>query len=221
MLLSQENKILYVANPKTATTSVQDWLQEQDSTFIKTNHLIDGKKVVLGEHITAFQACKLLGDEVYNSLNVIGFVRNPEMKIISAYKFYKQFGKEKKLWSRKTHLLGPRILHVFQFLFARLLPFSLWSLIYPYNDNYRYFRGKDKVIVQYIGRFEYLKNDLELIMKQLGYLPDMNSLKELNTSSNVKEEVISPLLFKLLKIRHPNFKRDIDFYREVSKQYDI
>ncbi len=131
MLLSQKNNILFIANPKTATTSIQKWLQSQDSSYVKTNHIVNNKSFVLREHITANDdAKKILGNEFYNKLHTIGFVRNPEDKLISACNFYRQPGKNKKLWDEKTHDKSKRIMHVFQYTFAKVFPFKAWALMY-------------------------------------------------------------------------------------------
>lgn len=90
MLLSQKHKILYIANPKTATSAVQKWMLSEDSSFEKTLHRINGKELILKEHITALEAKNILAEKYYNELFVICFIREPISKMMSAYYFYKQ-----------------------------------------------------------------------------------------------------------------------------------
>jgi hypothetical protein len=218
MLLSQKHRILYIANPKTATTAVQKWMLSEDSSFEKTLHRLNGKEIILKEHITALEAKNILGEEYYNQLFVIGFVREPISKIMSAYNFYKQGGKNKKLWDKNTKTFSSRFIHLLQYVSAKILPFELWLLIYPFKDNISYFLDTDEnLIVRNIGRFEFLKEDLHIILKRAKINLNIESLKVANRSNKTKNDTLSPFFLKLLEIRHPLLRKDIKLYQKIQE----
>lgn len=220
MLLNQKYKILYIANPKTATTAVQRWMLSENSSFEKTLHIINGEKLILKEHLTAFEAKKILGEDYYNQLYVIGFIREPISKMVSAYFFYKQGGKNKKLWDKNTKRISSRILQLFKYLSAKILPLNLWILLYPFKDNLSYFTDtKGNLIVRNIGRFEFLKEDLSNILKGTEVSFNLNNLKVVNKSNKSNNYFISPLMLKLLKIRHSKLQKDIQLYHNVGLRF--
>jgi hypothetical protein len=219
MILSQKHKILFVANPKTATTSVQKWLLKEDVSFNKTAHELNGKHIILEEHITAETAREKLGIEYYEILFVFGFCREPSSKLISSYFFYKQAGKNRKLWDLGTKVVSARIKNFFQYLSAKLLPLNIWLLVYPYKAQYPYFTDSSgNVIVGNIGRFENLKNDLERMLKKQKIQVDFDNLTVVNKSDKA-EISLNPFLIKVLKLRHRRFRDDIIFYEKVKSQW--
>jgi hypothetical protein len=217
MLLSQNHKILYVANPKTATTAVQKWLLSEDGSFKKTIHKLNGKSVILSEHITALEAKSIIGEKYYNDLFVFGFVRLPISKMISSYYFYKQAEKNRKLWDPNTKRIGVRVKNLLQYLIAKTLPLNIWLIFYPYKNNFRYFTDyESNVIVKNIGRFEFLKKDLKRILEKTSLDLDFEKLAVINKSEKASGYSISPLMMRLLCLRHPKLKKDMLFYKKVE-----
>jgi hypothetical protein len=96
-------KYIYMAVPKTGTTSVQKYLLENDKTATKNSVEINGKYYKFGEHMTALKIKSLLGVN-YQNFTIIGFVRHPYGRIVSSYFFYRKalkagHGKEEKVKS--------------------------------------------------------------------------------------------------------------------------
>lgn len=221
MLISQKNKVLYVAVPKTGTTAIQEWLELEDESFVKGKCVLDGNHYGLGEHFTANMALNSMGKEYFNTLSVIAFCRNPYSRLVSSYNFYRQGGKSKSILKAREQKIMLKLKKQIKVLSARLLPFWLWSLIYPYMDNKRYFFDKNgKLIVTHIGRFEEMKTDLTKIIKDIGLDVDINNLRTVNKSKPKATSKIfeSKIFTNLLKIRHRNFKYDLDFYNKVNNE---
>src|SRR5690554_1899600 len=129
MIISKKNKFIYLAVPKTGTTSVQKFLLENDNTATNYNVELDGNQYRFGEHMTALEIKNVLGD-LYNDYTVIGFVRHPYGRIVSSYFSYKKGGKDS--WKGREHQrsLGDKL----RIKFAKIMPFKLWALIYPYKS---------------------------------------------------------------------------------------
>lgn len=218
MLLNQEKKVLFIANPKTATTAIQDWMQREDHAYKKSHHIINGKRVSLSEHITAVEACNILGVDYFNSLEVICVIRNPVTKITSAYNFYRGHGKLHDWTSKNQRQLLKRILHICKFLFATCVPFRIWAILYPYKPNKIYFVNKqEELIVGNIVVYENLVADLQLISDKLKLGLDSQSLSVSNVSRNASKVKMSNWLLILLMYLKPKFRDDIRFYKEVMK----
>src|SRR5690606_967472 len=161
----------------------------------------------------------LLGDEYFDTLNVIGFIRHPYSKMLSGYNFYRQGGKNKSIWSTKTKNRFLQIRQIMSKMSAVVLPFWIWIFVYPYRDNRRYFVGTDdKVIVTHIGRYEYFIDDLKNIVNEIHLKVDIRNLKAMNVSkkkANI-DVLNNRFIQRLLIIRHRNLKADLDFYREIN-----
>jgi len=224
MLISEQHKILYVAVPKTATTSIQEWLRTEDSSFIDPKAAF-GRSINLWDHSTAFQAQQKLGKDYYDSLEVIAFLRHPIFRIISSYNFYRMGAKRHSLfyWHPNASFLR-YVISTAQILSAQILPIRLWALLHPYMDNKRYFTDNNgNIIVDHIGRYESLADDLKCISEKLELDVDISKLPNLNVSKTSDQEfkLNHPTFIKMLKIRHTRFKEDLIFYNAIISQLNI
>lgn len=223
MLLNQKHNILFVAVPKTATTAVQDWLLHENLGFKKGDQHINGRTIKLREHYTALKARELLGKDFYDMLNVIAFIRHPYSRLISAYNFYRGGGKAKSIVSKTTKNKTKRILHSMQYVIAKLLPFSIWALVYPYRDNRRYCVDENEnLIISHIGIYENLVRDMKVFLRDIKLNADISNLSYLNKSRpKASDEIIKNKFFqKLLLIRHKNLKEDLKFYNHILSIQD-
>jgi thiol-disulfide isomerase/thioredoxin len=134
MIISKEKKFIYLAVPKTGTTSVQKYLLENDKTATKNSVEINGKYHKFGEHMTALKIKSLLGVN-YQNFIIIGFVRHPYGRIVSSYFFYKKGGKEAWRGKQEQRSLGDKL----RIKSTEILPFKIWALVYPYKSNKEYF----------------------------------------------------------------------------------
>src|SRR5688572_26418146 len=174
MLISEKNKYIFIAVPKTGTRSVEKYLLENDKTAKRNCVEIEGQTIHVQEHITANKLKEIMGER-YNDFVKIGFVRDPYSKIVSSYFFYKNgeaitAGNNSKRFETQLRIYS-----------ARILPFEIWSIIYPYKSNINHLAdGKNDLIVDFIGRFENLKDDLVSIFNKLNIRFDNHDLPMIN-----------------------------------------
>lgn len=195
MFYSYENNLLFIAAPKTGSTSVEECLSEliQDGTrfridlpdrTITSAHV---KTPSLG-HAKASEFRDVLGSELYQQLKVFGFVRDPIKKVVSSY-FFTRNGKLSSSFSIRTEnskfvMVTRRIISI---LSARILPLWLWSLVYRMRDCNSYFTdGDENIIVDYLGATERLSSDLVEILDHLGHQVPKELIPHSNASSHRK-----------------------------------
>ena len=195
MFYSYKNNLLFIAAPKTGSTSVEECLSEliQDGTkfridlpdrTITSAHV---KTPSLG-HAKASEFRDALGSALYQQHKVFGFVRDPIDKIVSSY-FFTRRGKLRDAFAIRTEnskfvMVTRRIISI---LSARLLPLWLWSLVYRMRDCNSYFTDADgNIIVDYLGATERLSSDLVEILDHLGHQVPEELIPHSNASSHRK-----------------------------------
>lgn len=208
MVISYENRYIFIAVPKTGTTSIQNLLLNQDPTARKYGIEIEGKWFSFGEHDTALQIKNELG-EYYSQFRTFAFIRNPYSRLVSSYSFYKN-GKPITLGNKNPW--PARI----KTLYARVVPFKFWVLTYPYKSNIEHVVDENgNLIVDFIGTFENLQEDLAKIFHRinlkvsLDQLQHVNKSKHLSTAKYFTNELFDNAVRKIIQ-------RDLNFY-ERSK----
>ena len=201
MFFSKRFGLLFIASPKTGSTSVELYLKELDpeGERFKTTlpeRVIDSgfvKTPSLG-HATASEFKEVLGEIHYSELSTFRFVRDPLDKLVSTYFFKKQGS----VWKALRHTKGSRRFRValrtaWGVILARLLPFSLWVRIWPMKRCSDYFLDHEgNLLVNYLGSTERLNQDLLVILRELGIQPPAQvSVPRANASRHsVKEDYI-------------------------------
>ena len=217
MIISKEKKFIYLAVPKTGTTSVQKYLLENDKTATKNSVEINGKYHKFREHMTAFKIKSLLGVN-YQNFSIIGFVRHPYGRIVSSYFFYKKGGKEAWRGKQEQRSLGDKL----RIKSTEILPFKIWALVYPYKSNKEYFIDEsDNLIVDLknIGLFENLGDDLKDILFK-SRITLKNEISHENKSNHgYEDEYFKNPVFKWLINR--KVKRDLEFYNLVLSRKQL
>ena len=195
MVISYKNKYIFIAAPKTGSRSVRKFLLFKDKTAINYSDLKKTKGIDIPGHATAQQIKKILSDKLFYEFKKIVIVRHPYAKIVSSYFFYKN---GYALTKGNTDPL-PTLIRVWS---AKILPFKLWALVYPYKSNFEYLTDeKGEIIVDYIGRQEQLSSDIIHIFNELGFDWNANDFPHENKSSSKKYDVF---------FQKPWFKRKID-----------
>ena len=217
MIISKEKKFIYLAVPKTGTTSVQKYLLENDKTATKNSVEINGKYHKFREHMTAFKIKSLLGVN-YQNFTIIGFVRHPYGRIVSSYFFYKKGGKEAWQGKQEQRSLGDKL----RIKSTEILPFKIWALVYPYKSNKEYFIDEsDNLIVDLknIGLFENLGDDLKDILFK-SRITLKNEISHENKSNHGdKDNYFKNPVFKwLINLK---VKRDLEFYNLVLSRKQL
>ena len=177
MIISIKNKYIFLAVPKTGTTSIQKFLLENDPSAKKNRINIDGEEYRFKEHYTAIEIKRVLGVH-YDNFMVFGFIRHPYSRLVSSYFFYKN-----KV--QQNNIKKSPVRKYIRIYFAKLLPFKLWVLLYPYKSNIEYFiDDESKQIVDRIGIFENLDSDLNNILKNLNIKNKKTKLSHINKSKH-------------------------------------
>ena len=87
------------------------------------------------------------------------------------------------------HILKRSVNYFLSTLFAKVLPFEIWALFYPYRSNLSYLTDYDgSLIVKYIGRTESLNQDFHNIMESLDIDVKHIRVGKRNTSSHKSED---------------------------------
>lgn len=194
MFYTNSGRLLFIAAPKTGSTSVEETLLDSyhDGERFKI-HLDDGRVITSKDvsspslgHAKARELRRVLGEDGFGELRVFGFVRDPIEKVVSSYFFTRSrrirntFGLKSDRW-RHVKIVK----QILSILIARLLPLWAWSLLYPMRDCHSYFTDQNgELIVDYLGSTERLSEDLEEILKLTGERVDANSVRHTNKSSH-------------------------------------
>lgn len=216
MIVSQKHKYIFISVPKTGSQTIRDFLLKYDTTAQWNYFEINGKQMRIPEHATAKEIKDKIG-EIYNDYNVIAFIREPLSKIVSAYFFYKG-GKITNSVNGKKSRKFQNMLNV---LFAKILPFKLYALLKKVRTNRSYLcDDQGVVIVNNVGRTEFLNADIERIIQKLELPFDIKLLQTKNVSKyNRNKDYIGNGIFKKILVR--KYLRDVDFYNALNDKFSI
>lgn len=208
MIISLKNRYIFIAVPKTGTTSVQKWLLENDPSARQYAVEIGGQGYAFREHATALEIKSILGEH-YPKFRTFAFIRNPYSRLVSSYFFYKN-GKpitagNKKPWPSR-----------FKTAYAKCVPFALWALSYPYKSNIEHLVDEENnLIVDYVGTFENLEDDLRKIISAIGLNIPVDQLPHTNKSSHAKYKDYFTKHFLRKRIERV-IDRDLKFYNRYK-----
>ena len=224
MFYSKHDNLLFIAAPKTGSTSVQQCLSAliPDGTRFRIDlpdraiTSTDVKTPSLG-HAKAAEFREALGVKLYQELNVFGFVRDPIEKVVSSY-FFTRSGKLRDAFKIRTEkskslMVARRIVAI---LGARILPLWLWSLVYRMRDCNSYFTDQDgNLIVDYLGSTGRLSSDLVKILDNMGHEVPKGLIPHTNTSRHRRPEDYRffSLWIPLLRRR---YAADLELYKLVE-----
>jgi hypothetical protein len=208
MIISHKNKYIFIEVPKTGTTSIRKFLIDNDPSATRNEAEINGIYYKFKLHMKAHEAQQVLGLELYKEFRVFAFVRDPYEKLVSRYFYFNQMTSKKKRTKKQT--IGTTI----KSITASIFPLQLWTLLFPYDGNIRYLTDKKgNIIVDHIGSFENINEDLKSILRLLNLDMDTTKLSERNRSSyNKSKRYFSNTLFK--RLMHLKMGEDLKFYNK-------
>ena len=228
MFYSDRLNLLFVACPKTGSTSVEASLLQLDSKGERfqislPDRTIDATMVGHGgiAHAKAVELRQLLGDEHYRNMQVIGFVREPIEKLVSSYYFTRKLVLRSifAIKTPKSKLVAASKVGM-AIMAARLMPFSVWALFFPMRSCSDYFvDASGQIIVDYLGSTQRLASDLIEILGDIGIDTSQLDVPKLNTSVHRQtHEYVrrGSFLHKLLSRRYEN---DIRLFKLVEAGY--
>lgn len=226
MFFSKRLNLLFVAAPKTGTRTVENALYALDPhgerfRITLEDRTIDSSCVetISVGHATARDLRQALGADFYRSLSTFGFVRNPIEKIVSAYNFSRQrsirklFKMKNKSKAKLVKIVAGRVVSI---TIARILPYSLWAVLFPMKKCSNYFLDDSgEVIVDCLGSTERLSEDLREIVTEFGVSPDELDVPHLNKSRRKSSQTnVRPgLLYRYLAWR---YAEDMKLYSLVE-----
>ena len=156
--LKKKPNILFVHIAKTAGTSIRNSL------------IMNGNELEFNSHIVSTKIIKKIGKKRWNSMFKFCFVRNPYDRLVSFYHFMtipREIPREKeRIWREKRQrIIGERTFEEFCFMFyknkiLKKTPGLLQQNKYICNKN-------DKIIVDFIGRYESLEEDWDYLCKNI------------------------------------------------------
>ena len=163
MLYSEQHNFLYVHVSKTGGSNMERALKpfshQPDLTVLdrglsKLGFHWDYRRYRFRQHATAAQAARILPPEVLARCFKFALIRNPWDWLVSLYLFLKR---------KESHRHHARVKRM---SFAEYVDFEIRR-----NKRYQHrfvMRGREQLLVDYLGRFEELESAFDFVCKKLG-----------------------------------------------------
>ncbi|WP_255233384.1 sulfotransferase family 2 domain-containing protein [Aliifodinibius salipaludis] len=162
MLISEKHKYIFISIPKTGTTAIQSFLQENDDSSVLNWITIKAKRIKIDEYVKTWKLMKIMGDE-YDKYTVFTFIRDPYARSVSGYHFYKNGN------TLRSHYFIRNFMAQLNVLITKILPFIMWSILKPNKKLVDYFFDKNgQELIDLVGKTENMNKDLSSICNLLG-----------------------------------------------------
>ncbi|MEO0508496.1 MAG: sulfotransferase family 2 domain-containing protein [Verrucomicrobiota bacterium] len=164
MLVSEKYKLIFIAVPKTGTSSFNVMFEELLNAE-RNKYSIGSECIACPEHIDYKTLRSVVGDQGMSQFLIVGATRNPWDRMVSAYSFYNS-GRVVGRVSAGKQLGFKAIINV---VLAKILPFRFWIRIKPYRSCMSYLRDESgQMRADYVIRFEEYTHDLKSLCRRLG-----------------------------------------------------
>lgn len=219
MLFFEARKFVYIAVPKTGTTSVEQEMQRIDPDILR-NHVVlpSGEVRRVNKHIALAEVQALLGDKA-SEYKYFGFVREPVDHVISRYYYYAR-GRARQNFETRAISKRRLPMRAAKVWFARFVPRPLWFILYPLRQQTFFLRDqRGRIAVDFCGRMDRLKSDLEAMLRRAGYASSEHQLDRLNVAP--RDEIgqfEQRLIAAVVKWR---LRDDIAFYKHLGEHHDV
>lgn len=179
MIVSHKYKYVFVKTRKTAGTSIQlalwRYKGKEDSTAKLPgirNFKVQNPIGRLGSHASAIKIRKNIGIDKWNEYFTFTFERNPWDKVVSAYWHQKSRGLKEEF--------KPFCIEAAENSMKKGIKFSTYKYdkVRAFPVDWNKYTINDKIIVDFIGRYENLNNDLLFICNRLNIPWDGKLTKE-------------------------------------------
>ena len=184
MIVSHKHKFIFIHIPRTAGTRVSKSICKRIGVknwkkFIgEPSSLIEGKVEENGEwvgnkHIRAKKLKKLVGGKVWKSYFKFSFVRNPWDRAISVYLHNRKNSKLKNVWPKSKKMFRIALKAKYNLLGSN----SVQQIDYVTDD-------RNKVILDFVGKFENLSEDFKFVTKSIGISCKINRVYDSTGKKN-------------------------------------
>lgn len=177
MLYSKKYNLLFVAVPKTGTTTFTSALGEvleAERNVVR----FDETGIRCGEHDSLSDIADHVGWDRVKGMTIVGAVRNPWDRLVSSYHFYRNGRVVTRVLQGKQR----SVMAILNVIAAKLLPFSLWLRIYRTETCHSYFRDPSgEFRADHLLHLETFDEDVAKLLEVLG-LPAVELQKQ-NESS--------------------------------------
>lgn len=205
MIISDKHKYIFIAIPKTGSTTIQNFLRKNDDSCRMNCIQINNETIRVDAHIETKKLKKIMGKK-FDEYVKFTFIRNPYSRVVSSYFFYKN-GK-----TLRSRFFIRNLMARLNIILTRIFPFSVWSIIKPQKKMTDYLYDNDnQLLINLVGKTENLNEDLLMISKQLGISVKDETVpfKNKSTHSSV-ESYYSNKLYK--KLYSKILKKDLKIY---------
>ncbi|MCR9289869.1 MAG: hypothetical protein NXI23_21045 [Bacteroidetes bacterium] len=188
--------------------STEKFIQAIDESVLRNRILKNNEKIAVRGHSTALDIKHAMGNS-FDEFKKIAIVRHPYSKMVSSYFFYKNG----KPITEGNHNPYPVYLRM---AFAKVMPFVLWSLLYPYKSNMGHLVDKKgNLLVDYIGSLENLSEDiLSILQDKIGL--DCTNSNFPHTNKSKHKDYTDYFRFPFHKrLIDWKIKKDLAFYKKV------
>ncbi len=210
-MVSHKNKCIFIEVPKTASTSFREVLGFSVKPHL---NILESKKSIIDNwpfeegtgisgkfhkvnKLIPITIRKNIAEKMFNSYYKFGFVRNPWDRVASLY-----FRKE------GIRMSGRMSFDEFVSWIQNSSDTSIHSSVHK-NQLDWFLDENGKVIVDFIGKFENLEDDYEIVMKKLGI---SKKLPHANNGNNSKLHYTEYYSSKTKDIIAKKFKVDIEYF---------
>jgi hypothetical protein len=208
-MISHKHKCIFVHIPKAAGTSIENMFLKDLGLDINNRHSLllglNNNENIGSPKVTHLLAseyvnCSFLSQELFEKYFKFAFVRNPYDRLFSSYSYRKY----NQYMSFDTFIL-------------KKIPILLThrNTAYFYRTQYDYLYEEGEVLVDFVGKFERLNEDIKVVLNKL----DLNhfALEHLNKSKTDKNN-----LKQLLHIYLKKYFIDFNLLRyTISKKDNI
>lgn len=204
MIISHKYKFIYIRNPKTGSTSIENYLKKIDPQCFSSDEDIKPYG-----HQTYEEIKEMLPEEIFNNYFKFTFFRNPKDWIISQFAHnvnfcYSDFDQLKLICNDDGYLDKSE---------NNIIDVN--NIITLYTILKRWFKRETQLFwvnsnLDFIGQFEKLNENLEVIKKKLNIYSD-EPLNKLNINHSERYK-LSEDAKKIVEIL---YKKDIEYYNQL------
>jgi hypothetical protein len=202
-MISHEHKCIFIHIPKAAGQSVEhyflkklglDWNSRSPLLLRKNNEPNAGPPTLAHMQAIEYVRYHYISRQLFDEYFKFSFVRNPWSRLVSTYKF-----------------LGFHSIISFKTFIDYQLPVLMKGKNWFVSPQYEYLYHNDVLMVDFVGKFEFLQEDFKKVCERLGFndnvLPHVNKSKEEHWKGT-----------KAL-IKNPNLIRKISFKNTFLPDY--